>query len=304
MKRYFMFGLLLMALSVKAQNHPYSNRYDRDWQYYDQAFYDHAYHYFPDDYYYEFPNDYYPWEYYESHYHDYRQSIIGVDWERVVTELGLNSIQIRQIRMLNNRFSDFTFWYDYYGANPERWYYDRFYALEHILGTRAFIVFQNRYYNGYAPIVYFQNHRKRYYLRRYRPVRKYRGIDINVYNVGREHYFQNYGSRRREESPFRSNGFKNSVNEGFRNSNGMSEKNQGYSNGVIRERNERKSDKGRDSERKKSHDNGFRNKDKQPYQKESGGFRTGRSEAPSRVNDSPRENKSGNRGFDSSGGFR
>jgi hypothetical protein len=47
--------------------------------------------------------------------------------------------------------------------------YDRFSALQQILGQRYFAVFQKNYYRGYSPIVYFQKIiDKTYYIPRYK----------------------------------------------------------------------------------------------------------------------------------------
>lgn len=203
MKKYFLLGALSIGSLAVAQNYPYQgNSYPTDGYYsnesdwgYNEGFYNYAYNNFPDSYYYEYPVDYYPSEYYQSYYNDYRRSIIGMDWDRFFMEYNLSQSQIRQIIMLNQRFANYAAWSAFYGMNPDRWYYDRFYALERILGPRIFIVFQNRYYNGYSPIRYWQNHRQTYYIPRYQPVYRYRNINSNSYYVGRDRYFQDYGSR-------------------------------------------------------------------------------------------------------------
>lgn len=221
MKKYLIIGALGIASMVFGQNYPYGyeNRdygysqsgYGDDDDFYDDDFYNYAYNNFPDDYYYEYPGDYYPTAYYQSYYNDYRNSIVGIDWDRLFMEFNLSDYQIRQIMMLNNRFSSFSSWNRYYRMNPDRWYYDRFYALERILGPRIFVVIQNRYYGGYSPVRYFQNYRRTYYQPRYVVVPKYRTVNVNTYRIGRDRYFQSRGSYNGWNSRNDSNyGFKNS----------------------------------------------------------------------------------------------
>ncbi len=190
--------------------------------------------YFPDDYYYNYPQDYYPNDYYQSYYNDYRNSIINIDWNGFFVQNRLNRWQIDQILRLNNLYASFTAWNNFYRYNPDRWYYDRFYAIQRILGPRVFVVFQNNYYRGSSPIVYFQNYRRTYYVPRYTVMPRYRNININVYRVDRSRF------RRMDNPTFdivrRDNGagggFRNTRtterpgsfrdnNSGFRNSNGM-----------------------------------------------------------------------------------
>ncbi|UTX47821.1 hypothetical protein [Chryseobacterium sp. MA9] len=189
--------------------------------------------YFPDDYYYNYPQDYYPSDYYQSYYNDYRGSIINIDWNGFFVQNRLNRWQVDQIMRLNNLYASFTAWDNFYRYNPDRWYYDRFYALERILGPRVFVVFQNNYYRGSSPIVYFQNYRRSYYVPRYTVMPRYRNININIYRVDRSRF------RRMDNPTFDivrrdnrgGNGFKNTRssensggirdnNGGFRNSNG------------------------------------------------------------------------------------
>lgn len=202
MIKYFLLGALTLASWSCAQNYPYhSNGYPQDGYYqndswgYDDDFYSYAYNNFPDSYYYEYPVDYYPSAYYQSYYNDYRQSIMGVNWDRFFMEFNLNQAQIQQIMMLNRRFSSYGQWSSFYAMNPDRWYYDRFYALQQILGPRIFIVFQNRYYQGYSPVAYWQNYRRTYYVPRYQPIQRYRSVNVRNYYVDRDRYFRDYGSR-------------------------------------------------------------------------------------------------------------
>ncbi|MCW1964751.1 hypothetical protein [Chryseobacterium viscerum] len=181
--------------------------------------------YFPDDYYYNYPQDYYPSDYYQSYYNDYRGSIINIDWNGFFVQNRLNRWQVDQIMRLNNLYASFTTWNNFYRYNPDRWYYDRFYALERILGPRVFVVFQNNYYRGSSPIVYFQNYRRSYYVPRYTVMPRYRNININIYRVDRSRF------RRMDNPTFDivrrdnrgGNGFRNTRTEnsgGFRDNNG------------------------------------------------------------------------------------
>ena len=59
-------------------------------------------------------------------------AIISINWDRFFVEFRLSPYQIREIRILNSRFSSYGHWQRYYRYNPNRWYYDRFIALERI----------------------------------------------------------------------------------------------------------------------------------------------------------------------------
>lgn len=312
MKKFFVLGALAIASLAYTQHYPYGyqreysyNQYDdSDWGYYDDGFYDYAYNNFPDTYYYEYPTDYYPTAYYESYYNDYRQSILGINWDRLFMEFNLSPLQIRQIRILNGRFNDFSVWHSYYGMNPDRWYYDRFYALERILGSRIYVVFQNRYYGGYSPIRHFQRYRRTHYVRRYMPMPQYRSVNVNVYNLGRDRYFQHYGNgyvRNNVSNPFRSEGFKNSENSGFRNSNGGFNGNSGLRNGTRTENNAWSNASGMRNGRTTTPQNsGFGNRTYQNRDNASpsngGGFRNGNTSGGFR--------NSGTGSSGNSGGFR
>ncbi|WP_185145798.1 hypothetical protein [Chryseobacterium sp. SNU WT5] len=181
-------SVFLMTL-VSAQNYPdyYPNSsYGSDQNYsdYDDEFY------FPDDYYYEYPSDYYSSDLYRSYYNDYRKSIYNVNWNRFFATYRLSPWQVQEIMMLNESFPSYSAWNSYYRYNPDRWYYDRFYALQRILGPNVFVVFQNNYYRGYNPIVYYQNYNRRHYARNIYVVPRYRNINVNVYRVNRNEYHQ------------------------------------------------------------------------------------------------------------------
>ena len=179
-------SVFLMTL-VSAQNYPdqYPNSpYGNNQNYGDAE----DEFYFPDDYYYQYPNDYYSNSLYDNYYNDYRQSINDVNWNRFFARYRLSPWQVEQIMMLNDSFSSYASWNSYYRFNPDRWYYDRFYALQRIMGPQIFVVFQNRYYNGYNPVVYYQNYNRRHYARNIYVIPRYRNINVNVYRVNRSQF--------------------------------------------------------------------------------------------------------------------
>ncbi len=151
--------------------------------------------YFPDEYYYDYPRDYYAENYYQSYYNDYRNSIVMINWNDFFRRHRLSSWQVQQIMMLNDMYASYSSWNSYYRYNPDRWYFDRFYSLQQILGPKIFIVFQNNYYNGYHPIAYFQNYRQEYYVPRYRVTPRYRNVNINIYRVDRNRFIEKHGNK-------------------------------------------------------------------------------------------------------------
>lgn len=199
-----LFGLsVFFTTLVSAQNFPdyYPNNnttYNND--YYDDEMY------FPDDYYYEYPSDYYTNDLYQGYYNDYRRSIVDVNWNRFFSQYRLSPWQIQEIMMLNNQFASYSAWNSYYRFNPDRWYYDRFYALQNIMGPQVFVVFQNNYYNGYNPVVYYQNYRRQHYVTNVYVIPRYRKVNVNRYRIDRNQYHQN--------NPRTQMGFNNSTRNG------------------------------------------------------------------------------------------
>jgi len=240
--------------------------------------------YFPDDYYYDYPQDYYPQDYYMTNYNDYRSSIINIDWNIFFAQNRLNRWQVDQIMRLNNLYANFSTWNNFYRYNPDRWYYDRFYALQRIMGPRVFVVFQNNYYRGYSPVVYFQNYRRTHYGAICRPMPRYRNVNINIYRVDRARFRRTdnptFNIVRGNDRP--DNGFRGGVREG---------------NGGFRSQNENRNPVFRnDNPGIRNNGGGFRgNNDNGGMKAEgtrgNGGFRTERAE---------RTENNGNRG----GGFR
>ena len=231
---------ILLGLSVffvtlsSAQNYPDyypSNTTNND--YYGDA--EDAY-YFPDDYYYDYPSDYYTNDFYQDSYNDYRRSIESVNWNRFFSSYRLAPWQIQQIMILNDMYPSYNSWDYDYRFNPDRWYYDRFYALERILGPRIFVIYQNNYYQGYNPVVYYQNYRRQHYVTNIYVVPRYRNINVRKYRIDRTQYHQNnprnnFGFR---DTPRNGNGNWNSTPRanGFR-ENDMSmngTKNNGFRN--------------------------------------------------------------------------
>jgi hypothetical protein len=274
--------------------------------------------YFPDDYYYNYPQDYYPQNYYQTNYNDYRNSIVSINWNVFFAQNRLSPWQVDQIIRLNNLYVSFSSWNRFYRYNPDRWYYDRFYALQRIMGPRVFVVFQNNYYRGYSPVVYFQNYRRTHYAAICRPVPRYRNVNINIYRVDRVKF------RRMDNPTFKivrsdrpNNGFRGPVrdgnNGGFR---GQADKRNNDNSGFRNDNNAPKNNGGfRGNDNAGVRNNGgFRN-ERPENNGNRGGFRGGevrREEAPKRENNggfrriespAPRqENNGGER--KSNGGFR
>ncbi len=282
------FALTLSTLSF-AQQYP-NNGYGNDG--YNDGYYsdDDDREYFPDDYYYNYPQDYYPQDYYQSQYGDYRNSIVNINWNVFFQQNRLNRWQIDQILYLNNLYSSFSNWNNFYRYNPDRWYYDRFYAMERILGPRVFVVFQNNYYHRQSPIVYFQNYRRTYYSPRFRVTPRYRNVNINIYRVDRN-------SIRRNDNPtlnvVRNSGFRNNNNGnssgGFRNENNAVRGGSNGNSGGFRNDNGVRSNNGNNGVRGNGNSGGFRNNENR--KSETGGIRAA----------TPRSENSGTRG---NGGFR
>lgn len=287
-----LFGLsVFFTTLVSAQNYPdyYPNNNNGYYEEYDDEFY------FPDDYYYEYPSDYYRNDLYQSYYNDYRRSIYDVNWNRFFSTYRLSPWQRQQIMMLNDQFSSYSSWNSYYRYNPDRWYYDRFYALERILGPRVFVIFQNNYYNGYNPVTYWQNYRRQHYVTHVYVVPRYRNTNVNRYRVNRVNYHQ--------ANPRQNIGFHNTTRTGNGNLN-SAPKSSGFRNdGNVNS---------------SSRENGFRNDNNAPVRTaprtSTGGTRNNeirpQAEAPKstggfRDNNSGLRNTSPQRQVESnSGGFR
>ncbi|MBV8326126.1 hypothetical protein [Chryseobacterium sp.] len=276
MKKIFLGLALGLGFLASAQQYPNNGWGDDGYYQNDGGYYGNEddRNYFPDDYYYNYPQDYYPSDYYQSYYNDYRNSIININWNGFFAQNRLNRWQIDQIMRLNNLYASFTAWNNFYRYNPDRWYYDRFYALERILGPRVFVVFQNDFYRGSSPIVYFQNYRRTYYVPRYTVMPRYRNVNINIYRVDRTRF-------RRMDNPTldiirRDNGFRGPVRDG-NNTGGFRNGSNANNNGGFRDN---------------SNNGGFRGNS------DNGGFR-GNTETPKREN-----NGGGFRGNSDNGGFR
>lgn len=187
---------MILALSLVISSLAFSQYYQDTYpDYYGNEYYD-TQNTYPDDYYYNYPTDYYPENYYQNYYNDYRNSIVDINWNRFFRTYRLSPMQIQAIVNLNNRFPSFMAWNSYYGMNPDRWYYDRFYELERILGPQVFVVYQQNYYRGVSPIVYFQNYRTSYYVVNYHIRPKYRNVDVIRYRVDRSNLNDSWKSTR------------------------------------------------------------------------------------------------------------
>ncbi len=272
-----LFGLsVIIATSVSAQNYPdYYPINNNNNNYYGD--YDDEY-YFPDDYYYEYPSDYYTADFYQSYYNDYRKSIYGVNWNRFFATYRLSHWQIQQIVMLNEMFPTFSAWNSYYRYNPDRWYYDRFFALQQILGPRIYVIYQNNFYNGYNPVVYFRNYRVRHYAPTIYVLPRYRNININVYKIDRNTFHQNNPRTNigfQQTPRTRNNGFRNdgavtennTKNNNIRTENGSTRNNNLRTQPEIRQNNntprttvpERKIENNSQNQRNQTPDNSTRN---------------------------------------------
>lgn len=276
MKKIFLGLAFGLGVLTSAQQYPNNGWGDDGYYQNDNGYYsdEDDRNYFPDDYYYNYPQDYYPSDYYQSYYNDYRNSIVNIDWNGFFIQNRLSRWQVDQIIRLNNLYASFSAWNNFYRYNPDRWYYDRFYALERIMGPRVFVVFQNNYYRGASPVIYFQNYRRTYYAPRYAVMPRYRNVNINIYRVDRSRVrridnptfevissrpnngfrengsFRNSGNWNNNSGSFRGNsdhnGFRrNQDNESFRNNNsrgfrGSSSDHEGFrnNNGGFRGNNE------------------------------------------------------------------
>ncbi|WEK69273.1 MAG: hypothetical protein P0Y62_15665 [Candidatus Chryseobacterium colombiense] len=307
MKKILIGFAMSFAVFSFAQQYPNNGWGDDDGYYQNDGYYSDQddQNYFPDDYYYNYPQDYYPQDYYQSNYNDYRNSIVNINWNGFFVQNRLSRWQIDQVLRLNNLYVSFSTWNNFYRYNPDRWYYDRFYALERILGPRVFVVFQNDYYRGYSPVVYFQNYRRTHYASICRPMPRYRNVNINIYRVDRSNFRRmdnptiNIVRSQRPNNGFRGpvrdgnngGGFRNQAeirnnNPGFRNENNGIRNNGGFrgnnDNGGVR------SNGGFRGDRADNNNNG-----------NGGGFRGGEVR---RENAPRRENNGG--GFRNEGGFR
>ena len=207
MKKIFLTLAIVFGGLASAQD--YYDTYPNDYNGYE--YYDDSYDY-PDDYYYNYPTDYYPDQYYKGYYNDYRNAVFSVNWNQFFVQYRLTPFQIDQILALNNRFASYAAWNSYYRWNPDRWYYDRFYALQNILGPRVFVVYQNVYFRGASPFVYYRNRCVNFYARRY-PVRPvYRNVNINIYKVNRGNFREGFRENVRNQgmiNPTRNNVIRN-----------------------------------------------------------------------------------------------
>lgn len=187
------FGMLMTGSLAFAQT--YTDYYPTSTSFYEDGLYseDDDSFYFPDDYYYEYPADYYTEDFYRNSYNDYQQSIHDINWERFFYENRLTNWQIQQIMDLNRMYGSYDAWNHYYRFNPDRWYYDRFFAIRTILGPRLFVIFQNVYYGGYSPFMYYRNYRMRHYSPVVYVMPRYSNVNINRYKVDRIRYHQNNG---------------------------------------------------------------------------------------------------------------
>ena len=93
----------------------------------------------------------------QTYYNDYRGSVSSINWGQVAIFLGLNNNQINQLTLLNNRYPDYNSWNRAYGKEPNRWYTDRYYAMEKIMTPVQYKKFYSQYYQGQNPRVKYDN---------------------------------------------------------------------------------------------------------------------------------------------------
>lgn len=221
MKKLFLgLGIVASAL-LSAQYYPNNggygsqNSYGNGYGYQNNGYDSNSY--FPDDYYYEYPDDYYGNNYYQDFYRDYQNSISGIQWNNFFRQYNISPYQAQMVMQLNNMYPSFSAWNSVYRNNPRRWYYDRFYALEQILGRSLFQAFQNMFYRGTAPIAYYSNYWDQYYSPRVVVVPRYRGININGYRIDRNRYRPGYGYAYGYRNGNYGNGYYNGYQNGYRN---------------------------------------------------------------------------------------
>lgn len=225
MKKLLFSAGILLSVGVSAQysnnGYPYNGNeaYSYSSNYYEEE-------YFPEDYYYDFPDGYYTEDFYRSAYNDYRRSIRNIRWNRLFRQLRLASWQIQEIIALNSYFNSFDAWYSHYRYNPDRWYYDRFYALRDILGPQVYIVFQNNYYNGYDPVDFYRDYRYRVYSGYTYVNPRYRNVSVRNFYIRPQEFHQRHGysygnyqprNSYRGSEGFKDDGFRNNSQGGFRN---------------------------------------------------------------------------------------
>lgn len=273
MKKIFLSLMIILGSFISAQYYYSTDTTNRGYEYYNSN-YD-----YPDDYYYSYPNDYYPNDYYNSYYSDYKRSITSVNWNRFFADYNLSPWQVNEIIRLNNRFTSYNAWDSYYRYNPDRWYYDRFYALQNILGPNVYAIYGKNYYKG-NPIVYFQNYRKTYYVVHYNVVPRYRNVNVNNYRIDRNN-FQDYYRNNRLDGMLNTNqgsGFRNNPNSNFSSNSGF--RNADNSNSGFRNANTGRtsdSDGGGFRNSNQASDNGFRSNDNTtsaPQDNGNSGFRS------------------------------
>nr|WP_315030022.1 hypothetical protein [uncultured Chryseobacterium sp.] len=101
----------------------------------------------------------------QNYYNDYRGSVSSINWGQVAIFLGLNNNQIAQLNVLNNRYPDYNSWNRVYAKAPNRWYTDRYYAMERIMTAEQYKKFYSRYYRGQNPRLKYDNDYRGYHER-------------------------------------------------------------------------------------------------------------------------------------------
>ena len=96
-------------------------------------------------------------------YNDYQGSISSINWGQVASYLGLNNNQVNQLTVLNNRYPDQNAWNRAYSKQPNRWYTDRYSAMEKIMTPEQYKRFYAKYYQGQNPKIKFDNEYKKHH---------------------------------------------------------------------------------------------------------------------------------------------
>lgn len=226
---YKLFLILFLGFSGIYFAQQYPDRSYFDSSYHD--YYDENYSY-PEEYYYDYPSDFYTDLYYKTYYADYRNMINRVNWNRLFSEYRLLNWQVREVVRLNNRFNSYEEWMRYYRRNPDRWYYDRFIALERIFGPHLYADFCRRYYNTSNPLAFFQKNRTRYtasrmyissrYLRNNPMVNRNDGFRKSEFRADRQNSSNDNNISMNDRRGFRNSNFQN--NEFPKNSNDFKQK--------------------------------------------------------------------------------
>ncbi|SFH82520.1 hypothetical protein [Halpernia frigidisoli] len=97
-----------------------------------------------------------------NYYNDYQNSISGVNWQSVATDLLLSTQQSSQLTSLNNRYPDYNSWDSHYKSNPNGWRTDRNAEIQRIMGPTKYKKFKNKNYKGQNPVAVYNRNKNNY----------------------------------------------------------------------------------------------------------------------------------------------